>query len=157
MHAFFRARCGSEKNKNQLFAGLRAEKPSREHPGQGKDIDDGLKPGINSRIQRQMPRWAAFWKGHTMPLKASSVATCSQRRDTECAHREGKLILVLKKSPVLPMYFRGLHEATHLPWERMFIVDTPISCWASDGVSDTCANPGAIRIPSRPGGVGTCL
>lgn len=48
IHAFFRTRCGSEKNKNQLFAGLRAEKSSREHPGQGKDIDDGINLGINS-------------------------------------------------------------------------------------------------------------
>lgn len=48
IHSFFRTRSGSEKNKNQLFASLRAEKPSRERPGQGENIDDGLNPGINS-------------------------------------------------------------------------------------------------------------
>lgn len=83
-----------------------------------------------------MPGWAAFWKGHTMPLKVSSVATCSQRRDTACSHREGKLILVLRKSPAA-----GTFLCTSMDYMRPHIS-------LQNLVSDMCADPGAVRIPS---------
>lgn len=83
-----------------------------------------------------MPGWAAFWKGHTIPLKVSSVATCSQRRDTACSHREGKLILVLRKSPTA-----GTFLCTSMDYMRPHIS-------LENLVSDMCADPGAVRIPS---------
>lgn len=83
-----------------------------------------------------MPGWSVFWKGHTMPLKASSVAMCSQRRDTECAHREGKLILMFRKSPAT-----GTFPCTSMDYLRPHIS-------LENLVSDMCADPSAVRIPS---------